>query len=118
MPKQGPISNLSGAPTREPTPSFDSTALTKEDYGDWDEVLSNLTQNPLGLDPEQIDWSPMDPSDAASASSIPFQPIDTAPPQPSTASDWQNKNVKKRRQLLLVVTIGVLSSLLAGIGCF
>ena len=118
MPKQGPISNLSGAPTREPTPSFDSTALTKEDYGDWDEVLSNLPQNPLGLDPEQIDWSPMDPSDAASASSIHFQPIDTAPPQPSTASDWQSKNVKKRRQLLLVATIGVLSSLLAGIGFF
>jgi hypothetical protein len=51
-------------------------------------------------------------------SSIPFQPIDTVPPQPSSASDWQKQNVKKRRQILLVATIGVLSSLLAGIGFF
>ncbi|MCU0721171.1 MAG: hypothetical protein MUC83_15780 [Pirellula sp.] len=118
VPKQGPISNLGGAPTREAAPSFDSTALTKDDYGDWDEVLSNLPQNPLGVDPEQIDWSPIEPKGAASDSNIPFQPINTAPPQPSTASDWQDKAVKKRRQLLLVATIGVLSSLLAGVGFF
>lgn len=118
VPKQGAGTNLSGAPVRELAPSFDSTALTKEDYGDWDEVLSNLPQNPLGVGPEHIDWSPVEPSGAASESSIPFQPIDTSPPQPSSASDWQNQNVKKRRQILLVATIGVLSSLLAGIGFF
>lgn len=118
VPKQGPISNLSGAPSREPSPSFDSTALTKDDYGDWDEVLSNLPQNPLGVDPEQIDWSPIGAGDEASDDRIHFQPIDTAPPQPSTASDWQSRNVKKRRQLLLVATIAVLSSVMAAIGFF
>lgn len=118
VPKQGPISNLSGPPTREPSPSFDSAALTKEDYGDWDEVLANLPQNPLGVDPEHIDWSPVDSNDTNSNASIPFQSIDTVPPQPSSASDWQSQNVKKRRQILLVATIGVLSSLLAGIGFF
>lgn len=118
VPKQGPISNLSGVPTREPSPSFDSAALTKEDYGDWDEVLANLPQNPIGVDPEHIDWSPVEPNDANSNASIPFQSIDTVPPQPSSASDWQSQNVKKRRQILLVATIGVLSSLLAGIGFF
>jgi hypothetical protein len=118
VPKQGPISNPSGAPSREPSPSFDSTALTKEDYGDWDEVLSNLPQNLTGVDPEQIDWSPIGGNDGTSDSTIHFQPVDTAPPQPSTASDWQSKNVKKRRQLLLVATIAVLSSVLAGIGFF
>jgi hypothetical protein len=118
VPKQGPISNLSGVPNREPSPSFDSSALTKEDYGDWDEVLSNLPQNPLGVDPEHIDWSPVESNDSNSEAGIPFQSIDTAPPQPSSARDWQNQNVKKRRQILLVATIGVLSSLLAGIGFF
>lgn len=118
LPQQGPISNPHGIAQREPQPSFDSAALTKEDYGDWDEVLANLPQNPTGIDPEQIDWSPIESNESTAESFFPIQPIETAAPQPSTASDWQSRNVKKRRQVLLVGTIAILSSLLAGIGFF
>jgi hypothetical protein len=30
--------------------------LTKEDYGDWDEVLANIPENPLDEHLSQIDW--------------------------------------------------------------
>jgi hypothetical protein len=118
VPQQGPTSNPHGIAQREPQPTFDSAALTKEDYGDWDEVLANLPQNPTGIDPEQIDWSPIESNDSSAESFFPIQPIETAPPKPSTASDWQSRNVKKRRQVLLVGTIAILSSLLAGVGFF
>lgn len=105
------------SPYREsnsPTPQIDSTALTKADYGDWDEVLANIPENPLDEHLSQIDWG----QDGAQRQ--PEEPMfvsveDESPRLPHQES-WQSKDLAKRRQVLLVATIGILSSVLAGVG--
>jgi hypothetical protein len=95
---------------------MDSTAMTKEDYGDWDEVLANIPQN-IHDNPESIDWGTPLEGHASDASSY-IEPLRTDSSSRPSSNDraWQNESVAKRRQLLLVATIGILSTVLAGLG--
>jgi hypothetical protein len=90
--------------------------MTKEDYGDWDEVLANIPQN-IHDNPESIDWgNPLeDHSPNAAVYVEPFRPEVASRPS-SNDRAWQSQSVAKKRQLLLVATIGILSTVLAGLG--
>jgi hypothetical protein len=113
----GPCNVRSVDVQRENPTSYDSTAITKDDYGDWEEVLANLPENPLGIDPSQVDWG--SPNFGASGEQIPFEPLETATSLPkASSSEWENQNLRKKRQILLVATIGILTSLLAVIAFF
>lgn len=96
--------------------SMDSTAMTKEDYGDWDEVLANIPQN-IHDNPEAIDWgNPLDDRSPNAPTYIePYRPEVASRPS-SNDRAWQSQSVAKKRQLLLVATIGILSTVLAGLG--
>lgn len=90
--------------------------MTKEDYGDWDEVLANIPQN-IHDNPESIDWgSPLEGHATESSSYIEPLRADNSSRPSSNDRAWQNESVAKRRQLLLVATIGILSTVLAGLG--
>ena len=95
---------------------MDSTAMTKEDYGDWDEVLANIPQN-IHDQPESIDWGNAleERSPNAPAYIEPFRSEVASRPS-SNDRAWQSQSVANKRQLLLVATIGILSTILAGLG--
>jgi hypothetical protein len=96
--------------------SMDSTAMTKEDYGDWDEVLANIPQN-IHDNPEAIDWgNPLDDRSPNAPSYIEPYRSEVASRPSSNDRVWQSQSVAKKRQLLLVATIGILSTVLAGLG--
>lgn len=104
--------------------------MTKEDYGDWDEVLANIPPNPLDEQIGNVAWDQL-PTDWESQSSpggnaektgepgFPihadsFIPLPTGAPLPSTDREWESRELAKKRQILLVATLGVVSSIVAG----
>lgn len=127
IPKQRP----DGTPSRAtPTPSLDSAAITKEDYGDWDEVLANIPLNPLDEQLGNIPWdqiptdwdannASLEPAEASekndfSGQGNAFIPLPSDAPLPSADREWESRDLAKKRQVLLVATLGVLSSIVAG----
>lgn len=97
-----------------PAPQMDSTALTKADYGDWDEVLANIPQNPLDEHLSQIDWG--QDADQRQPEEPMFISVEDESPRLPHQESWQSKDLAKRRQVLLVASIGILSSILAAVG--
>lgn len=127
IPKQRPDEVSS---RNQPAPSLDSAAITKEDYGDWDEVLANIPPNPLDDQLGNIPWDQI-PTDweANNASAgvadrsdqvdFPVQgnafiPLPSNAPLPNADREWESRDLAKKRQVLLVATLGVVSSIVAG----
>ncbi|XZE45107.1 hypothetical protein SH467x_000310 [Pirellulaceae bacterium SH467] len=104
--------------------------MTKEDYGDWDEVLANIPPNPLdeqignlAWDQLPADWesqnSPNGDAEKQAEPGFPihhesFIPLPTGAPLPSADREWESRELAKKRQILLVATLGVVSSIVAG----
>ncbi len=104
--------------------------MTKADYGDWDEVLANIPPNPFDQDLSQVRWDNVDlegePGELAAdsesapllatASNYPYALPGTAPAPVTPTKGWQSPEQAKRRQILLIATIGVVGSILAVLG--
>lgn len=127
VPTQRPDEVSSKTP---PPPTLDSTAITKEDYGDWDEVLANIPPNPLDEQLGNVAWDQLPTdwetnsgsvgiSDGSEKVDFPTQgnafiPLPSTAPLPSADREWESRDLAKRRQVLLVATLGIVSSIVAG----
>jgi len=100
---------------------INSAALTKEGNPAWDEMLANesfLTPAESEADTSSR-FRPME--DAAPLATTftppkPLAPLDPSPALPLHQQNWQSGNVAKRRQLMVITTIAISSSLLALVG--
>ena len=108
------------APVR-PTPQvINSAALTKEGNPAWDEMLANesfLTPAESETDTSSR-FRPMEDAAplATTFTPTPLAPFDPSPALPLHQQNWQSGSVAKRRQLMLITTIAISSSLLALVG--
>lgn len=109
------------APVRPAPQVINSAALTKEGNPAWDEMLANesfLTPAESETDTSSR-FRPME--DAAPLATTftpptPLAPFDPSPALPLHQQNWQSGNVAKRRQLMVITTIAISSSLLALVG--
>ncbi len=108
-------------PVRPAAQVINSAALTKEGNPAWDEMLANesfLTPAESETDTSSR-FRPME--DAAPLATTftppkPLAPLDPSPALPLHQQNWQSGNVAKRRQLMVITTIAISSSLLALVG--
>ena len=108
-------------PVRPAPQVINSAALTKEGDPVWDEMLANesfLTPAESDTDTSSR-FRPME--DAAPLATTftpptPLAPFDPSPALPLHQQNWQSGSVAKRRQLMVITTIAISSSLLALVG--
>jgi hypothetical protein len=104
-----------------------SAALTKAGDPEWEQMLASesfLTPTESG-DESVARFRPVEDDAAGSSAStsvdanttIPLTPMRESEKAPLHAQNWQSQGAAKRRQLLILATVGIAGSLLA-IGCF
>lgn len=121
-PKCKGLIEVPSSPPGRPAPQImNSAAMTKDGDPAWEEMLANESfLTPAESETDSLSrFRPMD--DAALLSTTftppaPLTPFEPPPALPLHKQNWQSGNVAKRRQLMVLTTIAISSSLLAIVG--